>query len=276
MTYEDVTPYPHTKGKKGEKSLIELKNLDNVPPDIQPAVIRYSHDMMRIHQNNLRSITVYGSAAGEGYIHKRSNINLILIFDDLPFSVLKSSLKLVAAGRKRRILAPMFFTREHVLSSCDTFPIEFLEIQEKHVTIYGEDIFQKLKIEKSNLRLQCEQEIKGKLIRLRQSYLEMGLAKRQIEHLLSFSLTALMPAFRTIIRLKGALPPPSREKIIQEIATDFQLQAEVFIEVLHIKEGKIGGEKLRLNKSDLERIMDDYLHNLHELAKKVDALPVLP
>jgi hypothetical protein len=250
--------------------VIELKNVDKVSPHIQPTVTWYSQNMIRIHQKNLRSVTLYGSAAGKDYIHKRSNINLILIFEQIPFSVLKSSLELIASGRKKRIMAPLFLTEEHILSSCDTFPIEFLEIQEKHVTLYGEDIFQKLKIEKSNLRLQCEQEIKGKLIRLRQSYLEMGLARKHLEQLLCSSLTALMPAFRSIIRLKGGLPPQSVEEVIQEVAKDFQLQAEIFIKVVHIKKGNLG-----LKKPDLEKIMDDYLNTLHELAQKVDALPVL-
>ncbi|MEW5803571.1 MAG: hypothetical protein AB1847_15870 [bacterium] len=250
--------------------MIELRNLDKVPPHIQSTVTWYSQDMIQIHQGNLKSITIYGSAAGEDYIPGRSNINLILVFDHIPFSVLKSSLKLIASGRKKRVLAPLFLTKEHILSSCDTFPIEYLDIKEKHVTLYGEDIFQKLRIEKSNLRLQCEQEIKGKLIRLRQAYLEMGLKKSQIECLLSDSLTALIPAFRSIIRLKNGLPPQSRDKVIQEIVADFQLQAEVFMKVLHIKEGKLG-----LDKPDLEKVMDDYLRNLDELAQKVDALPVL-
>ena len=253
------------------KRLIELKNLDKVSPHIRSTLTWYSQDMIRLHQENLRSVTLYGSAAGEDFIPKRSNINLVLIFEHIPFSVLKSSLKLIASGRKKRVLAPLFFTEEHILSSCDTFPIEFLEIQEKHVTLYGEDIFQKLKIEKSNLRLQCEQEIKGKLIRIRQSYLEIGLKKKQIEELLCFSLTSLIPAFRGIIRLKGGLPPTSREGVIQEISSDFQLRAEVLIKVLHIMEGDLG-----LKKSDLEKIMSDYLQILQELAQRVDALPVLP
>jgi len=251
--------------------VIELKNLDTLSPDIQPAVSWYSRSMLDLHQKNLRSILVYGSAAGADYIPKRSNINLMVIFENISFSVLKSSLKLIASGRKKRILAPLFLTEEHIASSCDTFPIEFLDIKEKHITLYGPDIFQKLKIEQSNLRLQCEQEIKGKLIRLRQSYLEMGMSKKPLEHLLIHSLTALIPAFRSIIRLKGDLPSQSREGIIREIAEGFQLQSEVFIKVLNLKEGKIG-----FKKSDLEKIMDDYLANLHELAKKIDDLPVLP
>ncbi|MCL6584161.1 MAG: hypothetical protein K6U11_11060 [bacterium] len=249
----------------------ELKNLDLLPPSIRLTVARYCQSMIQIHQENLKSATVYGSAAGEDYIPERSNINLLFIFADLPFSTLKDSLKVIARGRKEKIPAPLFLTEEHILSSCDTFPIEFIEIKEQHVTVYGEDIFQKLSINQSNLRLQCEQEIKGKLIRIRQSYLEIGLQQKPIEQLLVHSLTALMPVLRSLIRLQGGAPPKSREGVIKEIADRLKLQTEVFMRVLHLKEGRRSGVK----KPELESLLNAYLCSLHELAQKVDALPVI-
>ena len=134
---------------------------------------------------------------------------------------------------------------------------------------HEKDIFDKLTINQSNLRLQCEQEIKGKLIRLRQSYLEMGLQKKQLEGLLSQSLSALMPVFRTIIYLKGRTFSQPRDSIIREIGKNFHLQEEIFFTVLNIKEGS-----LRLGKSDLENIMQDYFNTLHDLAQKIDKLSV--
>ena len=40
-----------------------------------------------------------------------------------------------------------------------------------HLTVFGEDIFQDVNIENSNLRHQCERELKVKLIGLRHGYL---------------------------------------------------------------------------------------------------------
>ena len=249
----------------------ELKNLEKLHSDIQTRISHYCRKMLSLHRENLTSIVIYGSAAGSHYIPKRSNINLILIFQALPFSCLKNSLNLVASGRKRKILAPLFLTGEHITSSCDIFPIEFFDIKENHLTLYGEDIFQRLEINQSNLRLQCEQEIKGKLVRLRQSYLEMGIKKNQLVNLLSQSVSALMPVFRAIIRLNGGTFSQSRDSIIREIAKNFQLQEGVFFTVLNIKEGN-----LRYGKSELENIMEDYFTNLYKLAQKIDKLSVHP
>ena len=47
---------------------------------------------------------------------------------------------------------------------------DFILIMEK----LGRDILKDLKIDLKNLRFQCEQELKGKLLNLRQAYLEAG------------------------------------------------------------------------------------------------------
>src|SRR5437667_194921 len=83
------------------------------------------------------------------------------------------TLDLVKWGRKHRISTPLFMTKEYVLHSTDVFPIEFTEIKERHRIIFGEDIFKDLDIPFKDMRLLCEQQIKGKLLHLRQAYLEI-------------------------------------------------------------------------------------------------------
>ena len=251
--------------------MTELIHVDTLHPEIRTLLTQYCRQMLEIHQGNLRSILVYGSAAGDHYLHRRSNINLMFIFQNLPFSTLKDSLKIISSGRKKRILAPLFLTEEYIISSSDAFPVEFLDIKENHITLYGEDIFQRLEINQMNLRLQCEQEIKGKLIRLRQSYLEAGLRKKHLEALLSQSLNSLMPTFRCIMHLKGYLlsQPMSREEIIGTLAGDFQIPKETLLTVLHIKAGK-----LRLDKSELEAVLSNFLDALQKLAQSIDQLSI--
>lgn len=252
--------------------MAELKNLEKIHPELKNLVGPYCQNILKLHQDRVISILVYGSAAGRHYIPKKSNINLLIVFEDIPFSVLKSSLKATASGRKKRILAPLFLTKEHILSSSDVFPIEFFDIKENHVTLYGEDFFQNLPINQSNLRLQCEQEIKGKLIRLRQSYLEVGLKKKYLEDLMVQSLTSLLPVFRNIIRLGGSHPAQfTRDHLIREVAQSLHLPEEIFFTILNIKEGN-----LRPGQAQLERIIESYLGTLHELALKIDHLTIFP
>jgi hypothetical protein len=43
-------------------------------------------------------------------------------------------------GRKR-IAAPLIMTPEYIDTSLDVFPIEFFNIQQLHLTVYGDDIW---------------------------------------------------------------------------------------------------------------------------------------
>ena len=144
-------------------------------------------------------------------------------------------------------------------------------MKEKHVSLYGTDPFIDLDIDLRNLRLQCEQQIKGKLIRLRQSYLELGLKHRQLAALLTASLTSLLPVLRNTIRLiqPTQQPPRSNEEIILRACKDFQLDNEVFLDILKLKKGHT-----KPDMGMITSIFEGYLDNLTTLAKRIDQIKV--
>ena len=47
-------------------------------------------------------------------------------------------------------------TKEYLQCSRDTFPLDFLEIQQINTRVLGEDLFGKLKLERHFVRLECE------------------------------------------------------------------------------------------------------------------------
>jgi len=248
-----------------------FKNLDRLDPWIQKQVIPFCQRMLDCFPGRISSICLYGSAAVGDYIPKRSDINIMIMVDRLGMEELQTCLKLIKKGRKKRITAPLFLTAEHIHTSADAFPIEFLEMKEKHIHIYGMDPFLDLIIDPKNLRLQCEQQIKGKLIRMRQAYLEAGLKKRQILGLLITSFTSLLPVLRNTIRLMEptAMPPKSNQEIILRVCKDFQLDNEVFLNILKIKKGFV-----KPDKEMVHSIFEDYIYNLTDLAKKIDQIKV--
>ena len=170
-----------------------FKNLDRLDPWIQKHAIPFCQRMLDCFPGRISSICLYGSAAVGDYIPKRSDINIMVMVDRLGMEELQTCLKWIKKGRKKRITAPLFLTAEHIQTSSDVFPIEFLEMKEKHIHIDGMDPFANLIIDPKNLRHQCEQQIMGKLIRMRQGYLEVGLKKNHLRGLLTASLTSLLP-----------------------------------------------------------------------------------
>ncbi len=245
----------------------DLKNLEKLNPQARKVIQPYLGELLKIHQDNLVSIFVCGQAAGADYIHKVSNINLFVILQRLEFQDLQKSLKTVSAGINKKIAAPLFLTRKHIESSSDVFPIEFLEMKENHLLLYGEDLLSQLEIRLGQIRLFCEEQIKGKLIRIRQAYLEIGLKRKGIEALLKESLSSLTPVFRNLIRLKGKTPPVEKEQIYKQLCAEFNLDRALLLAVLRDTKNdeKIGAY-------DVEVFFEKYIAQIQKLAIAVDQL----
>lgn len=133
--------------------------------------------------------------------------------------------------------------------------------------LWGEDYFGSLKISTANLRHECEHELKGRLIRLRQSFMEAGHKQRLLKDLMLTAHGANFPAFRTAIRLHGQVPPITRDEVEEKLCQLFGLEIAVFQEI----------RRLRLKRCDaslssLRLLLDHYLIEVNKLAQAVDAL----
>jgi len=244
----------------------DFKNLEKLNTSVQKTIGWFAKELMAVHGDEILSINLYGSAVDESFNIKRSNINFVIVFKKIGINTLQKSLKLVKRGVKKKIIAPLFFTEEHIVTSCDTFPIEFLEIRDKHVCIYGEDVFATLSIDNKNLRLQCEQQVKSLLIKLRQSYLEIGLEKKGIEKLIVESFRTVLPVFRTVLRLKGETIPPEQKQLIMQVASLAGLSTSIFMMVL---QDKAGDEKI--GNCEAVKFLGNYLAEIQKLAQFVDS-----
>jgi len=244
-----------------------LKNISEFPRLIQPVIIEFANKLLKNLDDNVHSIVVYGSAAGVNYNHGVSNINIAVIVKTLDFSVLKQSLALVKSGRKHRISTPLFLTKEYILNALDVFPIEFSEIKEQHRVIFGDDIFKDLDIPLKDVRLLCEQQIKGKLLHLRQAYLDIGPNPFVLKNLLLSALGDLVPVFRQLIILKGQKPIEQKEEMLEDLAKIFSLDPGPFLAVTHDK-----NRKILISSNQVEAHLQNFLNQLEKLSRHMDSL----
>ena len=139
------------------------------PEEIFQAVVK---DYQSIFGSDLLSIILYGSGARGEYIPQKSDINFLILLSENGIDNLSKAFEVVSRGHKSRVSTPLFLTKNYIQASLDVFPIEFLNLKSYYQVVYGEDVLQGLVIEKKFVRLQCEREIKGKLLQLRQQFLE--------------------------------------------------------------------------------------------------------
>lgn len=241
--------------------------LDSVRPDVRKLIEPYLKKLIGIHKENVISIVLYGSATGKDFTPKGSDVNILVVFNELDFPQLDGSLRLVSGGIQKKIAAPLFLSRTHIETSRDVFPIEFLEIKENNIVLYGEDLFSGMQIAQTHIRLFCEQQIKGKLIRLRQAYLEIGLKKKGVEALMKESLYGLMPIFRALLRLKQITPSVEKESIVSQLSDAFSLEGDVFATILRDKK-----DDERIAGQDVTAYFKKYIAEIKKLAIAVDKL----
>ena len=120
------------------------------------------------HQEKIHSVYIVGSALTLDFDPKISDINSVIVLHEMDLKFLELLAPLGRKYGKKRISAPLIMTPAYIDKSRDVFPIEFLNIKLLHHTVFGQDIFKSLDIDRSDLRHQCERELKVKLIGLRQ------------------------------------------------------------------------------------------------------------
>lgn len=236
----------------------------NLPGKMNRMLEDYINGLLRIYDDNLISVTLYGSAASGEYTNAFSNINLLVILNDTSLANIAKASGLIKKY-KFRLIRPVFFTEKFMRNSADVFPIEFLDMKENRIVLHGRDVLRDIEIDVKNLRFQCEQELKSKLINIKNSYMaDTSLAGRK--KLLFKFFTSILHILRNVLRLKGRVPPYSKEDIISNIVREFENVDEViFRKILEIK-----NSNLKLNRRELEDVFYSFVAELEKIADMVD------
>lgn len=225
-----------------------------------------TEDFSSLYGDDLVSILLYGSAVGSDYRPGESDINFMIVLTDEGIKRLDRAFTLVHQWRKRRVALPLFLTQSYIETSTDVFPIEYLNFQNNYILVYGKDVLKDLHFEANHVRLQCEREIKGKLLLLRETFLETAGKAKPLRLAISQSLEAFSAVFRALLFLKGEDPPAHKRALMKMTSEAFGLKAALFERLLDVKEGrvKLGGEEIKA-------LYGDYLEEIRKLMKMIDA-----
>ena len=227
-------------------------------------------DYEALYGADLLSIILYGSCARDEYVPKKSDINFMLLLTENGIAQLGKALKLTEKWHRRAVATPLFMTRAYIETSLDTFPIEFLNLQAAYRVLRGENPLRDLVFDRRMLRLQCERELKGKLLQLRKQFLETAGSTRLIRHLIERSLPAFFSIFQAVIFLHGKPPQPGREALLDAMQQVIGLNRALFSELYAVRDGKVS-----LNAREAITIMERYIEEVRCLALAVDILEEL-
>ena len=205
---------------------------------------------------------LHGSVLTQGFDERRSRVNVLVVARSLDLDVLDAVRNKLPEDRKPPHFSPLFLTRRQIEKSLDVFPIEWIDIKERHLLIEGQDVLGGYEVPRSNLRLQLEQELREKLIALRQSYLANAKHPDLLENVLRAAASSFATLCRSLLRLRGESPPAHTPQVIERVADVFALHAEGLLAahlVRHAEHHHRGSELLTLYRAflvEVERLVN--------------------
>ncbi len=215
------------------------------------------------------SAYITGGAMNPGFDPDKRHVNVLVVTKELSISRLDAIAAAVPTSSKPPHIDPMFMTMQQVQRSLDVFPIEWLDLKERHWRLEGVDLFDALDVPQTYLRLQIEQELRGKHLRLKQEYLIGAAQPERLHAALARLASGFHTLFRSLIRLHGEAPPASLERVIARVAEIHDLDANALQ----------GAHKLRALRKhpgaeETRAIYKAFLTQVERLTSAVDALKV--
>lgn len=224
--------------------------------------------LQEMYGDNLVSVMLYGSSAGGDFSKRYSDVNLIVVLKSVAPGELAKANGVLRRWVKRGQPPPLFFDAVHFPTAADVFPIEFLDLARRHHILAGSDPLAGITVARHNLRHECESELRGKLLRLRQTYLLTCHRPKRVAREMVQSLSAIIAILRGVVHLLDQEPRPTPRELIEQLERGIDFNPQAFFDLLAIREGSA-----RLPRGDEAlALVERYLTELETITKYVDTL----
>jgi len=249
------------------RAMNEVKTVLEPVPVVLAAAQRWLTPVQERLGDAFLSAYITGGALNEGFDPQRRHVNVLVITRELPISKLDLIAAAVPHGTKPPHVDPLFMTLQQVQRSLDVFPIEWTDLKERHWRLEGVNLLDTLQVPQTYLRLQVEQELRGKHLRLMQEYLTGGGHPERLHAALARLASGFHTLFRALIRLHGEPPPPSLERVIARVAEIHDLDEQALM----------GAHRLRAQNKhpgveETRAIYRGFLAQVERLTSAVDGL----
>jgi hypothetical protein len=178
------------------------------------------------------SAILYGSAARGDFVPGRSDINLMLIVDDLSPRALAALSAPFATWRKSGYEPPLVIGRSEWQRASDVFPIEISDMRCGYEVLRGEDPVAGLTVVPADLRHALERELRGKLLRLRQGYVAGAGDSERLGSLAARSSSTVTVLLRGLLVLLGRAVPREPIELAAAAAAAMGIEGEPFLNVI--------------------------------------------
>ncbi|MCD4779078.1 MAG: hypothetical protein K8S27_00805 [Candidatus Omnitrophica bacterium] len=236
-------------------------HVPHIPAQMAEQVSKCCEELVLCHKDHILSVNVIGSALSPEFMLGQSDINLIVIYNDLEFDYLQIISSGLITRFKKFKINTRIISKRNLMSSAPYFPIDFWSMQQQHMLLYGEDVLLEPEITHKDLLWQLNHEAKGMRMRIKQqlwqSSKNIGQARKTV--LRYFNSVILLS--KVFMHLKNYPIPSSTPALFDEINKLLFVDANSLETLNQIKQGN-----LKLTKGNMYNAYEI----LFKIIKKID------
>jgi len=210
---------PNYERRRESNMMSELKHLPQV---VQNNISAYASGLRETGGDAVRSLILFGRVLDASFDVEHQAIRNIVVLDRVDLDLLR---RIGQAGTRwggLGMTAPLVMTPDYIKSSLDTFPLELLDIQMRHKTVFGDDPFDALSFEEGHVRLQCERDLKTVLIGMRQGLLATGGDDRRLGSVETDVGEGMLRTLRGLLWLRGKKERCATPALLDEVSRSFE------------------------------------------------------
>ena len=186
--------------------------------------------------NNLVSVVLYGSAAREDFHETYSDVNLLVVVQQLNATAMTALVPVVTWwAHEEKLQPPMIMTRQELEESADVFAIELLDIKTTHRTLAGEDVVMAIEVPMNLHRVEVEHELRTTLLRLRQHLLLAPENSDELRAVLAKSISSAVTLLRHALIALGEDTPHAKAKLLEQAGEVFGFDAQPLRSILELR-----------------------------------------
>lgn len=239
-----------------------------VNTQVREALRELVDDLRATHGDNLASVVLYGSAAAGDDIELRSDYNLLIALNRITPEDLRVAQAPMREWQRLGNPLAVYFTVEELSDAADVFPIEFHQMANARVVLYGHDPFEFVKLSDANLRHQAEYELRSKLIQLRRLYIPASVSSEKLCDLMTDSLSSFAALFRAVLLLFGKEAPVAKTNVVRATVELLKLDPTPFERVFELR----NDGNLPSSEAEANDLFAAYMFQIEQVVEAVDEL----
>lgn len=200
--------------------------------------------LTRAGGDDLLSVVLYGVRAHGDYATDPDHVYLLVVMRDLRLETVASIGDPIRWWRKHDKPWPRLMCPESIREAADVFPIELLDITAHHEVLHGDDPFGELDVQSDHLRLQCERELREKMMRLQEGYVETAGKTKAVRTLMVESYLTFANIFRGCLHLHGDTVPVHTIDAVRLFCERAGIDAEPFEAIDALLRGRAGSSEV--------------------------------